>query len=244
MEEETLRNMAVKQYLQGKDPVSIYREMGRSKKWFFKWLRRYRSGAADWYRDQSKAPQSHPRQISPEMRKLIVNVRTQLERNIYAQIGAFAIKWEFKKLGLTPPSDSTISRTLRREGLIKKNFLSPQRGRVSLFQRTSGSQPYPSGGSHGSKIYQKRWPFLFAQRYRSLQPQGLSSSAAAQRRPGRGFGPNPMLENYGDPRLSPGRQRALLSGKQSLSPIPWPRPQTLSADGDRSCLYPYRRTLA
>ena len=103
MEEETLRNMAIKQYLQGKDPVSIYREMGRSKKWFFKWLRRYRSGEADWYRDQLKTPQSHPRQISPEMRKLIVNVRTQLERNIYAQIGAFAIKWEFKKLGVTPP---------------------------------------------------------------------------------------------------------------------------------------------
>ena len=29
MEEETLRNMAVKQHLQGKSPVSIYREMGR-----------------------------------------------------------------------------------------------------------------------------------------------------------------------------------------------------------------------
>ncbi len=244
MEEETWRNMAVKQYLQGKDPVSIYREMGRSKKWFFKWLRRYRSGAGDWYRDQSKAPRSHPRQISPEMRKIILNVRTQLERNIYAQIGAFAIKWEFKKLGLTPPSDSTISRTLRREGLIKKNYLPPQGGRVSLFHRTSESQLYPSGGSHGPKIYQKRWPLLFAQHYRPLQSQGLSSSTAAQRRSDRGFRVNPLLENHGDPRLSPGRQWALLSGKQSLSSIPWPRPQALSADGDRSCLYPYRRTLA
>jgi len=244
MEEETLRNMAVKQYLQGKDPISIYREIGRSKKWFFKWLRRYRSGAADWYRDQSKAPQSHPRQISPEMRKLIVNVRTQLERNIYAQIGAFAIKWEFKKLGLTPPSDSTINRTLRREGFIKKNSLSSQRGRVSLFHKAFENQPHPSGGSHGAKIYQERWPFLFTQRYRSLQPQGLSPSAATQRRPGRGFGLDPLLEGHGDSRLSPGRQRTLLSGKQSLPPLPWYRPQALSTDGNRSCLHPYRRTLA
>ena len=244
MEEETLRNMAVKQYLQGKDPVSIYREMGRSKKWFFKWLRRYRSGVTDWYRDQSKAPQFHPRQISPEMRKLIVNVRTQLERNIYAQTGAFAIKWEFKKLGLAPPSDSTINRTLRREGLIKKNSLSPQRGRVFLFHRASGSQPYPSGGSDGSKIYQERRPFLFAQCDRSLQPQGLSSSTATQRRPSRSFGLDPLLEDHGNSRLSPSRQRTLLSGKQSLSPIPWPRSQALSANGDRSCLHPYRRTLA
>lgn len=238
MEEETLREMAVKQYLQGKDSVSIYRDMGRSKKWFFKWLHRYRSGETDWYRDQSKAPQSHPRKISLEMRKLIVNVRNQLERNIYAQIGAFAIKWEFKKLGLTPPSDSTINRTLRREGLIKKNSLSPQRGRVSLFHRAFGSQPYPSGRSHGPKIYQERWPFLFTQRYRSLQPQGLSSSPTTQRRPGRGFGLGPLLEDHGAPRLSSGRQRTLLSRKQSLPPIPWHCPEALSAHGDRSGLHP------
>lgn len=238
MEEETLREMAVKQYLQGKDPVSIYREMGRSKKWFFKWLHRYRSGATDWYQDQSKAPHSHPYQICQEMRKLIVNVRTQLEQNIYAQIGAFAIKWEFKKLGLTPPSDSTINRTLRREGLIKKNALSPQRDQVSLFHRAFGNQPHPSGRSHGPQIYQERWPFLFAQRYRSLEPSSLSSSPTRQRRPSRGVGLDPLLEDHWDPRLSPGRQRALLSGKQSLPPIPWHRPQALSADGHRSCLHP------
>ncbi|MGB7573381.1 MAG: hypothetical protein WBN53_05915 [Thermodesulfobacteriota bacterium] len=33
MEEGALRKMAIEQYMQGKDPVSIYREMGRSKKW-------------------------------------------------------------------------------------------------------------------------------------------------------------------------------------------------------------------
>ena len=244
MEEETLRNMAVKQYLQGKDPVSIYREMGRSKKWFFKWLRRYRSGAADWYRNQSKAPQSHPRQISPEMRKIIVNVRTQLERNIYAQIGAFAIKWEFKKLGLTPPSDSTISRTLRREGFIKKNSLSPQRGRLPLFHRAFGIQPYPSGGFYGPKIYQKRWPFLFAQHHRSLQPPGLSPSSTTERRSGCGFWLDPLLEDYGDSGLSPVRQRTLFPGKQSLPSLLWHRPQALFAHGGRSSLHPYRRTLA
>jgi len=244
MEEETLRKMAVEQYLQNKEPASIYREMGRSKKWFFKWLHRYQSGTPDWYRDQSRASWSHPNQISPEMQKLILNIRTKLEQHPYAQIGTSAIKWEFKKLGLTPPSDSTVNRTLRREGLVKKNSLSPQRGRIPLFQRTFGFQPYPSGGSHGSKIYQERWAFLFPQCDGSLQPPGLSPSSTAERRPDRSFGLDPLLEDHGYSRLSSGRQRTLFSRKQSLPSLLWHRPQTLSADGNRGDLYPHRRTLA
>jgi len=56
MEEETLRKMAIAQYLQEKSPASIYQELGRSKYWFFKWLKRYQSGDPEWYRDRSKAP--------------------------------------------------------------------------------------------------------------------------------------------------------------------------------------------
>jgi hypothetical protein len=38
------------------------------------------------------------------------------------------------KAGHPLPSDSTIKRVLRQEGLIKKNSIRLQRGRVSLFQ--------------------------------------------------------------------------------------------------------------
>jgi hypothetical protein len=127
MDDETLRKMAIQQYLQDKSPASIYRDMGRSKKWFFKWLRRYQSGDPNWYHDQSRAPRSHPNQTSPEMRQLIINIRTQLEEHPYAQIGTSAINWEFKKLGATPPSNSTINRTLKRQGFVKKNSLYPPR---------------------------------------------------------------------------------------------------------------------
>jgi len=37
-------------------------------------------------------------------------------------------KWEIQKLGLPFHSDSTINRTLKREGLVKKNSIFPQRG--------------------------------------------------------------------------------------------------------------------
>jgi len=243
MEEEILRKMAMEQYLQGKTPISIYQEMGRSKFWFFKWLRRYRSGKPEWYKDEPKAPHSHPNETPPEMRKLVSNVRIQLGQS-YSQIGTSAIKWEFKKLGAIPPSDCTINRILKREGLVKKNSLYPQGGGILVFHRSSGIQPYPPGRSHRAAIYQGRWAVLFAQYHRSLQPPSLSPSPTKQRRRDGGNGFDRRLEIPGNARLSSSRQRALLPGEQSLPPFLWDRPQTLSVSGNRSSLYPNRRTVA
>jgi hypothetical protein len=52
----------------------------------------------------------------------IISVRTQLESQKVAQIGASAIKWELSKSGFDFPSDRTINRVLKREGLIKKKL--------------------------------------------------------------------------------------------------------------------------
>jgi len=244
MEEENLRKMAIEQFLQGKSPVAIYRDMGRSKFWFFKWLHRYQSGDTEWYRDKPKTPHGHPRETPPEMQKLVKNIRIQLEEHPYAQIGTSAIKWEFKKLGITPPADRTINRILKREGLLKKNSLYSQRSRISLFHKTPRIQQYPTGGPPWAQIYQGRWAFLFAQYHGSLQPPSLSPSPTSQRRSSCGSGLDQLLEDYGNPRFSAGRQPALLPRKQSLSSVLWHRPQTLSVSGDRSDFYPYRRTLA
>lgn len=244
MDDETLRKMAMQQYLQDKSPVSIYSDMGRSKKWFFKWLRRYQSGDPNWYHDPSRAPRCHPNQISPEMRQLIINIRTQLEEHPYAQIGTSAINWEFEKLGATPPSNSTINRPLKRQGFVKKNSLYPQRGPIPLFQRTFGHQQHPSGRSPGPQVHQERWTFPFAQCHRSLQPPSLSLSPTKERRRDRSAGLAPLLEDDGYSRLSPSRQRTLLPWKQSLPSLLWHRSETLPGDGYRGCLHPHRRTLA
>jgi transposase-like protein len=244
MEEETLTKMAVEQYLQGKTAVSIYREMGRSKHWFFKWLGRYQSGDPNWYRDRPRVPRSHPRQISPEMRNLIINIRTQLEEHPYAQTGTSAIKWECKKLGVIAPSDRTINRILKREGLVKKNSLYPQRGGIPLFQKALGDQQHPSSGPPRATIHQKRWTFLFAQCHGSLESPSLSSSPTKKRRPSRGSGLDQLLEDYGYARLSSGRQPTLFSRKQSLPPFLRHYPEGVSAFGDRGGLHPDRRTLA
>jgi len=243
MDEETLRKMAIEQHLQGKSPTSIYRGMGRSKYWFFKWLRRYQDGDKEWPKDKPKTPHHHPHTTPLEMQNLVKNIRIQLEDS-YAQVGTSAIKWEFKKLGAIPPSDRTINRILKREGLVKKNSLYSQRSGIPLLHQTFGIQQYSSGGPLGAKIYQKRWPLLFTSCHGSLQSSRLYQLPTKKRRPSRGPGFAPLLEDDGYPGFPSGRQRTLFSWKQSLPSLPWYRPQTLPFVGHRSGLYPDRRTLA
>ena len=121
--ETELRKKAIHRYVQGEKPKAIYTDLKRSKKWFFKWLQRYQKGEKDWYKDQSRAPKNSPKRISQTEEQRIIEVRKNLESQPFAQTGASAIKWELSKSGFSFPSDRTINRVLKREGLVKKNFL-------------------------------------------------------------------------------------------------------------------------
>jgi hypothetical protein len=132
MDEET-RKQAILRYVKGESPKSICTDLKRSKYWFFKWLKRFRSGDLSWYKDRPKAPLRSPTETSESIRQLIVSIRKQLESEPFAQVGVSAIKWELSKLGVDFPSDSTINRILKKEGLVKKNFLFTQGCRLSLF---------------------------------------------------------------------------------------------------------------
>jgi len=125
--EYNLRKQAIHRYLKGESPKAIYTDLNRSKNWFFKWLKRYKNGKAHWYKDQSRAPQKQPTALSEVQRQRIISARRHLESQQFAQIGPSAIKWELSKAGYSLPSDSTVKRVLKQEGLIKKNFLRSQR---------------------------------------------------------------------------------------------------------------------
>lgn len=125
--EQELRKTAIKRYLKGESPKSVYKDLKRSKYWFFKWLNRFKSGEPQWYIDKSKAPKNRPTEINEIERQRIISVRVHLESQKFAQIGPSAIKWELLKSGYSLPSDSTIKRVLKSEGLIKKNFIHSQR---------------------------------------------------------------------------------------------------------------------
>ena len=126
--EEQFRQTAIERFQSGESPKQIYTSLNRSKKWFFKWLNRFRSGQKDWYKDQSRAPKHCPTRVDEVDRQRIIAARKRLEIEPFAQIGTSAIKWELNKAGFGFPSDSTIHRVLKHQGLIKKNCVYPQRG--------------------------------------------------------------------------------------------------------------------
>jgi len=125
--EHDIRKQAIQRYLNNEKPKAIYTDLNRSKYWFFKWLKRYKSGDADWYKDQSRAPHSRPTALGEIDKQRIISVRERLESLKFAQTGASAIKWELSQSGFSFPSDRTINRVLKREGLVKKNWLCCQR---------------------------------------------------------------------------------------------------------------------
>ena len=125
---EDIRKEAVQRYVKGEAPKSIYTSLGHSKYWFFKWLKRYKSGIPEWYKEPSRSPRTVPAQISEQQKQAIILTRNLLENQKFAQTGVSAIKWELSKQELHFPSDSTINRVLKREGLVKKNFIHPQGG--------------------------------------------------------------------------------------------------------------------
>ena len=152
--EEEIRKAAIMDYVKGEPPKEIYTRLNRSKKWFFKWLKRYRTGDAEWYKEESKAPRSQARETPREQKALILNTRKRLEEERFAQVGSSAIKWELHKMGATFPSDRAINRILTREGLTKKNIIRSQGSRISLLHGSDGHQQHSSGRSRRSPIYQ------------------------------------------------------------------------------------------
>lgn len=119
MEREQLRKEAIKRYLSKEPITNICRELGVSRKWFYKWLSRYLTGATNWFQDESKEPKHISNKLDKAMENLILSIRNELENTKYAQIGASAIAWQIQKLGQTPPPFWTINRVLKRNGCIK-----------------------------------------------------------------------------------------------------------------------------
>ena len=76
--EEELRQTAMSRYIQGgESPKDVYTSLNRSKKWFFKWLIRYRTGGPDWFKEQSRAPKTKPSEIDVESKERILLTRQQ-----------------------------------------------------------------------------------------------------------------------------------------------------------------------
>jgi len=120
MDKSEIRKQAISRYEDGQSPKQIYQSLGKSKRWFFKWLNRYKEGKDNWWQELSRKPHSTKQKIDKDMEQAIIDTRANLERTLYAQIGALNIKWHLKSQGIDPPPISTINKVLKRNNLVKK----------------------------------------------------------------------------------------------------------------------------
>lgn len=120
MDETEIRKQAISRYENGESPKQIYQSLGKSKKWFFKWLKRYKNDGDNWSEELSRRPHQSKEKIEKAMEQAIIDIRIKLEKQLYAQIGALNIMWHLEKQGLVPPPISTINKVLKRNNLVRK----------------------------------------------------------------------------------------------------------------------------
>ena len=117
--EEALRKQAITLHQQGKKVAAIARELGRTRQWVHKWIKRYDAQSDDWCSSHSHAPRNN-QTISSTLEEKVVETRQFLAKSPYLESGAYAIWHHLKKQGVTPPSVATINRILRKHGLTRK----------------------------------------------------------------------------------------------------------------------------
>lgn len=65
------RQRAMRRHAKGESRASIYRSLGYSPRWFFKWLRRYRTGDDQWFQERSHRPRTQPQRTTPDFETLV-----------------------------------------------------------------------------------------------------------------------------------------------------------------------------
>ena len=117
--EKEIRKHALRLYLEGMSVNSVCSQLGRSRGWFYKWLRRYQEGSSEWYQEHSRAPKRVANKTPFKYEEQVLKIRSRLEKSKYSQIGAMAIQWEMEKLGLKPLPAWTIDRILKRHNVVR-----------------------------------------------------------------------------------------------------------------------------
>lgn len=120
-QEEILRQEAIRLHLQGVPVKLISEQVNRTRQWVYKWLNEFKKGTSDWYKTKSTLPKTIPIKTSEQIEQLVIDIRKRLQNEPYAQKGAISILYEFERLGIEPPSISTINRILRRNKLLRQS---------------------------------------------------------------------------------------------------------------------------
>lgn len=123
--EEQKRIDAINLYLDGEKPSDICKQIKRSRKWFYKWKRRFQIEKDEWYKEKSKKPKVIANKTKPDLESKIVTIRKELmsgekEGYEYSCVGVLAIQHKFSELNYSEnqiPKASVIKRVIRENKL-------------------------------------------------------------------------------------------------------------------------------
>ena len=133
------RCKAIHLYQEGYGFNKILQLVQRSRRWLFKWLKRFKEQGLKGLRDKSRVPKRIWRKTSEYMVKKILSIRSELEshktrRSAFSGIGAEVIQWELKQRKICNiPAISTIEKILSRHGKTGQ----------TKNRRNTNNQPYP-----------------------------------------------------------------------------------------------------
>lgn len=120
-QELNLRRKAIRLTLRGLRPQAILEIIQRSRRWLYKWQRRFAQWGWAGLHSQSRAPRRTPHQYARRMKALVLRVRRHLQRRRVGLIGAPAIEQELRRAHLARhrPSTATIERWLAEARLTR-----------------------------------------------------------------------------------------------------------------------------
>ncbi len=168
------RREAVRRVVSGERRAEVARQLGRSREWVHKWVKRFVEEDEAGLVDRSRAPHRTPVGIGDATVAEVLRIRAALEDNPVASIGAGTIQATMERGGWEPlPSVASIERILHRAGVTR-----PYRRR----QRSGIKLPIPRvtlpGVWQQVDWIQDRW-LTGGIRFNSIQAGCVGSAAVA-----------------------------------------------------------------
>ncbi|MEJ2355187.1 MAG: hypothetical protein P8Y62_04705 [candidate division WOR-3 bacterium] len=157
---EKERKEAVRRYLSGDSIEYICNDLRKSARWLYKWIKRYKSGNSEWFKNKSRAPNNIPHKTPNHIEETVIEIRHKLKEND-GFYGPLSIQWEMEDIGCNYiPHENTIKNILRRNGEIEQEIISKHykprgipypkieaKGRVNLLHEMDYLGPrYLNGG--------------------------------------------------------------------------------------------------
>lgn len=133
---EQLRIKAIELYFNKCKVLEICKVLNCSRRWFYKWLKRYQSNQNGcWYNEQSRRPKTKKKKIDSNTEQLVLETRKQLVITPFMQYGPQAIFYQLKIRDITPPPVWSIARILKQNEVTHKK-------RTAIYQPKGKKYPY------------------------------------------------------------------------------------------------------